>query len=1163
MARRLGGERVGVGQPAHGRVRGQRRLVLPGGGDDRLRVGHRARQRLVHEDRQPLPEEGHGVRAVRAAVPVGDDDRVDQAEQVAGCVDQPLDPAPGAQQFVALRGAAAERHDPGVTAERPDVEVLDDVVDVAVVRPDDADAHVPLLSPASRRFPMLPDASRCSPPGRVFRLPPSAVSGAGGDPADRRGRGVGAGQPDVGLGRRPGADAHTRDRVARQGRVGRGDDDGGRGEHAVREADRDLGGSVGGARGDDDRPSERDHRPADGRPVHVVVAARGGAGACVVLEDDGLPLRGGQGDFAGGGVAVDGQPVRGDQAAARGSGDVAGAVVLRDDGPVDVPAGEGVAERRTHDLVAGEQARGCSVEPDRGGDLRVHPVVLDGDRLDGVLRARGALADLDAVVRRGLDLDDLVVRDAADQACREVDAVGGRPVDLVAVDVDVGPAAAADPAVRGDGVDADAAAAGVLDDVVADDQPGTGHARSQSRVDAVALRALDEVALDDRLGPGVGVDRRVQDRVGDVVEYADTAVRRRPLRVAVHQPPPRTGLPRYRRGTRVAALDGDVVARVRVARLGAAVDLDRAAREGAAALLVALEPAVLDPHVLDALDVDRVVGGDVADGDVTEDVVAAVVDREALGRGGLPVPGAAGHGDVLMVFVAVVAAVAAVARVVHQRRRLAVAHEHVRAVGDDRGAGEDGQRARQLVPEPAGDEHDPAVRVACGVQRALDRGGVVVRPVADRPIVEGVEQPGLGAGRGGGALLAQSAEHPDPGGGGEPAPPQHAAPAQPFLLPAPGRDVALRVVLTTNHSVLLPLPSLVAAQHTTDADVPGGLVHPHHLPSLPAPRPTPVGAKPPPPGPGRPGSTRPRSGLRVGSCAATRGTGCVSMDRITTWSCRTWLCLPSRPVGGDDLPAALPGGHDGEGGEADQQRQPGAVDELGHVGGDEEQVDGEQDGRPRRQQPHRCAPLGAGDVEEQQRGDGDRAGDRHAEGEGEGGRAAEGEDQGQDRGHQQPVDPRDVDLPDGGPRGVGDPQPRQVAELGGLRGDRVRPSDHRLGRDHGGGRGQHDHRQPPVVRHEQQPHFEVGDAVPAVQQGVADQVLLVGGAAGLAVGVGQLPLQDLHPVGRGDAGLHGAAVNRLAARNTVAGRNGRRSTGKATPPPLGQHPAPQPPPSGP
>ncbi len=73
---------------------------------------------------------------------------------------------------------------------------------------------------------------------------------------------------------------------------------------------------------------------------------------------------------------------------------------------------------------------------------------------------------------------------------------------------------------------------------------------------------------------------------------------------------------------------------------------------------------------------------------------------------------------------------------------------------------------------------------------------------------------------------------------------------------------------------------------------------------------------------------------------------------------------------------------------------------------------------------------------------------------------SEREHQRQHRHHQHPVDPRHVDLADRRRRGVRDPQPRQVAQLDGLRDHREGPGDHRLGRDHGGRRRQQHHRQP-------------------------------------------------------------------------------------------------------
>jgi hypothetical protein len=58
------------------------------------------------------------------------------------------------------------------------------------------------------------------------------------------------------------------------------------------------------------------------------------------------------------------------------------------------------------------------------------------------------------------------------------------------------------------------------------------------------------------------------------------------------------------------------------------------------------------------------------------------------------------------------------------------------------------------------------------------------------------------------------------------------------------------------------------------------------------------------------------------------------------------------------------------------------VDQLGQVGGEEQQVDGEEHGGGGCHHPPRLVPLVTGDVEEQQRGYRDRAGHRHAEREG-------------------------------------------------------------------------------------------------------------------------------------------------------------------------------------
>ena len=177
--------------------------------------------------------------------------------------------------------------------------------------------------------------------------------------------------------------------------------------------------------------------------------------------------------------------------------------------------------------------------------------------------------------------------------------------------------------------------------------------------------------------------------------------------------------------------------------------------------------------------------------------------------------------------------------------------------------------------------------------------------------------------------------------------------------------------------------------------------------------------------------------------------------------------LVERALLGDQHPALLPGGQDGEHRDADDQRKPRPVRQLGEVGGEEQQVNREQDGSAREDEPERFLPLLVHDVEEQQRGDRDRAGDGHAVGVRERGRAAEREHEREHGDEQRPVDPRDVDLADPRLRGVLDPQPRQVAELRGLLGERERAGDDRLRGDDGRGGGQDHHRDQRPVRRQQ------------------------------------------------------------------------------------------------
>ena len=151
------------------------------------------------------------------------------------------------------------------------------------------------------------------------------------------------------------------------------------------------------------------------------------------------------------------------------------------------------------------------------------------------------------------------------------------------------------------------------------------------------------------------------------------------------------------------------------------------------------------------------------------------------------------------------------------------------------------------------------------------------------------------------------------------------------------------------------------------------------------------------------------------SASGTRGTGSVSIERITTCWCRTWLCstLARIASGALCLPRlrkiAVPGTCSSGGRrscssstnarrepsarsrsrvttsrprcqvvitanaiEADEQRQPRAVHELGEVRRQEQQVDHQQAAPAENHQPERGPPVDPGEVEEQQRRDGDR-----------------------------------------------------------------------------------------------------------------------------------------------------------------------------------------------
>jgi len=214
----------------------------------------------------------------------------------------------------------------------------------------------------------------------------------------------------------------------------------------------------------------------------------------------------------------------------------------------------------------------------------------------------------------------------------------------------------------------------------------------------------------------------------------------------------------------------------------------------------------------------------------------------------------------------------------------------------------------------------------------------------------------------------------------------------------------------------------------------------------------------------------------------------------------------------------LPGGEDDERDDADQQGKPGSVRQLGQVGGEEEQVDGDQDAAARQHDPERPAPLMTGVVEEQQGRAGDRAGHGRAVGVGQRGRAPEREHEREHRDQQQPVDERDVDLAHHLFRGVFDAQPGQVAEPGRLLRDRVGAGDDGLGGDDRGHGGEEDHREPGPAR-SQQEERAAGVALVAQDEGALAHVV---------EDAGREDRQQPGPPDRGAAEMAHVRVQRLS-----------------------------------
>ena len=185
---------------------------------------------------------------------------------------------------------------------------------------------------------------------------------------------------------------------------------------------------------------------------------------------------------------------------------------------------------------------------------------------------------------------------------------------------------------------------------------------------------------------------------------------------------------------------------------------------------------------------------------------------------------------------------------------------------------------------------------------------------------------------------------------------------------------------------------------------------------------------------------------RVGGLDEHRIEEAFQVDRIGTHAVR------------HQPPALLPRHHQGEHEQADEQREPAAVDHLDDVGEEVGQVDDEEEAGRQHDERPRVAPAVADDEEGHRRRDDHVDGDGDAVGRAERIARAEQHDGDDDAAEEPPVHERHVDLTRLVLRRVQDAQARQVAELDRLLGDRERRRDERLRRDHRRAGGQADER---------------------------------------------------------------------------------------------------------
>ena len=150
-------------------------------------------------------------------------------------------------------------------------------------------------------------------------------------------------------------------------------------------------------------------------------------------------------------------------------------------------------------------------------------------------------------------------------------------------------------------------------------------------------------------------------------------------------------------------------------------------------------------------------------------------------------------------------------------------------------------------------------------------------------------------------------------------------------------------------------------------------------------------------------------------------------------------------------PAAAPDQHAGDQGRADQHRHVAAFEELEEIGREERNIEAKEQRQESPGPPLAPAPRVAHHDVVEDRGDRHGSGDGDAVSRGQSHRLAERQDQRDAADREQVVDLRDVNLPLGVIRGVLDRHAGEIAEQHRLPGQRERPGNQGLGRDHGGG----------------------------------------------------------------------------------------------------------------